>query len=164
MTRGPPARTGADVFSPSKRSEVMRAVRSRDTGAELALRRALFARGLRYRLHRKDLPGSPDIVFPSARLAVFVHGCFWHGHDCPRGARAPKSNAEYWSAKIARTRIRDARNAAALMAAGWRVLVVWECDLARPDALDRVRAGLDAGDDPTTVAAGDSDARGPKPC
>lgn len=126
-----PPRT--DVFSPGKRSDVMRAVKSRDTGAELALRRALFKRGLRYRLHRKDLPGSPDIVFPSARLAVFVHGCFWHGHDCPRGARAPKTNSAYWSAKIARNRARDAAARAALKAMGWRATTVWECALKPPE-------------------------------
>jgi DNA mismatch endonuclease (patch repair protein) len=93
-----------DVFSPEKRSAVMRRVKGRDTGPELAVRRLLWAAGYRYRLQRRDLPGRPDLVLAGRRAAVFVHGCFWHGHDCARGARAPKANAEYWSDKIARNR------------------------------------------------------------
>jgi DNA mismatch endonuclease (patch repair protein) len=107
----------------------MRRVRSRDTTPELKVRKALTAMGLRYRLHRKDLPGSPDIVMPGRRLAIFVHGCFWHGHDCARGARIPKANQDYWLAKIGRNRDRDTRNAEALAALGWRVLVLWECEM-----------------------------------
>nr|WP_290749252.1 very short patch repair endonuclease [Amaricoccus sp.] len=120
------------------RSRTMRAVRGRDTGPEMAVRRLLHAMGYRFRLHRADLPGTPDLVFPGRRAAVFVHGCFWHGHDCARGARAPRRNAEYWAAKIERNRARDAAAAAALAAGGWRSLVVWECGL-------RDRAGLAAG-------------------
>lgn len=120
-----------DVFSPEKRSEVMRAVRSKDTAPEIALRKALFARGLRYRLHDARLPGRPDLVFPRFRAVVFVHGCFWHGHDCVRGARAPKSNAAYWTAKIARNRARDQSRVEELLAAGWRVRIVWECALKK---------------------------------
>ena len=85
--------------------------------------------GRRYRLHRRDLPGTPDIVFPGRRLALFVHGCFWHGHDCPRGARVPKANAAYWIAKIGRNRARDDAAQTALTALGWRTDVVWECEL-----------------------------------
>lgn len=92
----------------------MRAVKGRDTGPELAVRRMLHARGYRYRLHRKDLPGKPDMTFPSRRKVVFVHGCFWHGHSCPRGARMPKTNADYWRAKIGRNRERDEAQRAAL--------------------------------------------------
>ncbi|MEO4041146.1 very short patch repair endonuclease [Hoeflea sp. CAU 1731] len=110
------------------RSAVMRAVKSRDTAPEMVVRRLVHALGYRYRLHRRDLPGAPDLVFPGRRKVVFVHGCFWHGHDCPRGARAPKTNADYWRAKIARNTARDARNAQALADAGWRVLTVWECE------------------------------------
>ncbi len=84
-----------DVFDPEKRSAVMRAVKSRDTGPELKVRRAAHALGLRFRLNRADLPGKPDLVFPAKRTALFVHGCFWHGHDCPRGARMPKNNRDY---------------------------------------------------------------------
>ena len=123
-----------------ERSAVMRAVKSQDTGPELAVRRLLreFAPG--YRLHRTDLPGKPDIVYGRLRLAIFVHGCFWHGHDCARGARAPKANAEYWRGKIARNRARDVRNLSALAALGWRTLVVYECELKDAAAL-RARLG-----------------------
>jgi DNA mismatch endonuclease (patch repair protein) len=124
-----------DVYPPEKRSAVMRRVKGRDTGPELKVRQALTRLGARYRLHRKDLPGAPDIVLPGRRLAIFVHGCFWHGHDCARGARVPKANREYWTAKVARNRARDERNAAALAEAGWRVEVIWECELKDAAAL-----------------------------
>jgi DNA mismatch endonuclease (patch repair protein) len=119
----------SDVYSSEKRSAVMRRVKSRDTTPELKVRKALTALGARFRLHRKDLPGSPDIVLPGRRLALFVHGCFWHGHDCPRGARVPKANRDYWLAKVGRNRTRDAASAAALAGLGWRVETLWECDL-----------------------------------
>jgi DNA mismatch endonuclease, patch repair protein len=119
----------SDVFTPEQRSAVMRKVPGRNSSAELKVRRLLRALGVGYRLHRKDLPGSPDIVMAGRRLAVFVHGCFWHGHDCRRGARAPKAHADYWSAKIARNKERDARVQAELTALGWRPVVVWECEL-----------------------------------
>jgi len=134
-----------DVFSPQKRSSVMRTVKSRDTGPEKTIRRILTKLGARYRLHRKDLPGNPDVVMPGRRLALFVHGCFWHGHDCARGARAPKQNAAYWQAKIGRNRARDETSTAALEAAGWRVETIWECDLKDEAALtERLRALLAA--------------------
>ena len=120
----------------------MRRVGSKDTGPELAVRRLLTALGLRYRLHRKDLPGAPDIVLPGRRLALFVHGCFWHGHDCKRGARAPKTNADYWRAKIARNVARDAASLAALADLGWWAEVIWECELKTPDALTERLAEL----------------------
>jgi DNA mismatch endonuclease (patch repair protein) len=113
----------------------MRKVPGKHSSAEMKVRRLLTAMGLRYRLHRKDLPGSPDVVFAGRRTAVFVHGCFWHGHDCRRGARPPKANADYWTAKIARNRARDARTAEALAAMGWREVVVWECELKDEAAL-----------------------------
>ena len=113
----------------------MRRVGSKDTGPELTVRRLLTSLRLRYRLHRKDLPGAPDIVLPGRRLALFVHGCFWHGHDCKRGARAPKTNEGYWRAKIARNVARDAASLAALADLGWRAEVIWECELKTPDAL-----------------------------
>jgi DNA mismatch endonuclease, patch repair protein len=119
----------ADVFTPAERSAVMRAVKGKDTAPEHAVRRALTAMGRRYRLHAADLPGKPDIVFRGAKRAIFVHGCFWHGHDCRRGARAPKANAVYWNAKIARNRARDVATQTALAAAGWESLVVWECEI-----------------------------------
>jgi DNA mismatch endonuclease, patch repair protein len=119
------------------RSAVMRAVKSRDTGPELAVRAMLRGIAPGYRLHREDLPGRPDIVYGHRKLAIFVHGCFWHGHDCPRGARMPKANADYWRGKIARNRARDERTVAAYSAMGWRTLVVHECELKDRAALGR---------------------------
>jgi DNA mismatch endonuclease (patch repair protein) len=127
--------SGSDVFTPEKRSAVMARVKGKDTKPELKLRRLAHALGYRFRLHRKDLPGSPDLVFPKRRAVIFVHGCFWHGHDCARGARQPKQNANYWTAKIARNRARDAQAQAALRDKGWRVDVVWECEMKDVDAL-----------------------------
>ncbi|WP_298743595.1 very short patch repair endonuclease [uncultured Brevundimonas sp.] len=131
-----------DVFTPEQRSAVMRRVKGRDTGPERAVRRILRAAGIGYRLGGAGLPGRPDLVMKGRRTAVFVHGCFWHGHDCPRGARAPKANAAYWSAKIDRNRARDAAAAAALEAAGWRVLTVWECGLGDPGFAARLVAAV----------------------
>ena len=118
-----------DVFSPEQRSAVMARVKGKDTTPELKVRRALHRLGARFRLHRKDLPGAPDIVLPGRKLAIFVHGCFWHGHDCARGARVPKQNRDYWLGKVGRNRERDAASRAALEADGWRVETVWECEL-----------------------------------
>ncbi|MFZ3007401.1 MAG: DNA mismatch endonuclease Vsr [Phenylobacterium sp.] len=118
-----------DVYGPAKRSAVMARVKAKNTSPELKVRKALTRLGARYRLHRKDLPGSPDIVLPGRRLAIFVHGCFWHGHDCARGARVPKANRDYWVAKVGRNRARDVLSRAALAALGWRVETIWECDL-----------------------------------
>ncbi|MFN3615047.1 MAG: very short patch repair endonuclease [Rubrimonas sp.] len=128
------------------RSAVMRRVKSGDTAPERCVRALLRAEGLTgYRLHRRDLPGRPDIAFIGRRAAIFVHGCFWHGHDCPRGARAPKANAGYWAAKIARNRARDAAALAALADRGWRAAVIWECELRAPELgtrlADWVRGG-----------------------
>lgn len=117
-----------DLFAPEQRSAVMRAVRSKDTAPEMTVRRAAHRMGYRFRLHRRDLPGCPDLVFPSRRAAIYVHGCFWHGHNCRRGARRPATNTDYWRKKIERNRIRDAANQEALRALGWCVLVVWECE------------------------------------
>ena len=134
----------SDVFDPEKRSAVMRRVKGRDTTPERTVRRLLTKLGARYRLHRKDLPGNPDIVMPGRRLAVLVHGCFWHGHDCARGARVPKANREYWTAKVARNVARDARTREALTAGGWRVEMVWECELKDEAAVSgRLKALLD---------------------
>jgi DNA mismatch endonuclease (patch repair protein) len=121
------------------RSAIMRAVKSRDTAPERLVRQLLRPIAPGYRLHRKDIPGRPDIAYPGRRIAIFVHGCFWHGHDCPRGARLPKANAEYWSAKVARNKARDLANLEALERNGWRPFVVWECELKDKDA---VSAGL----------------------
>lgn len=120
--------TGADVFDVETRAAVMRAVKSANTKPELAVRAAVRSLGAGYRLGGWGLPGKPDLAFPGRRAAIFVHGCFWHGHDCKRGARAPKGNAAYWRAKISRNRARDGASIAALNAAGWRTLVIWECE------------------------------------
>ena len=125
-----------DVYGPEKRSAVMRRVKGSGTTPELTVRRLIWRLGGRYRLNRKDLPGKPDIVLPGRHLAIFVHGCFWHGHDCPRGARVPKANRNYWVAKVARNRARDIAALQALEAAGWRVETVWECDLKDAAALE----------------------------
>ena len=124
-----------DVFGPEKRSAVMRQVKGRDTRPEREIRRLVWSMGGRSRLNRADLPGKPDLVLARRRLVVFVHGCFWHGHDCARGARTPKANRSYWTQKIGRNRDRDAKNAAVLAALGWRVEVVWECELKDRAAL-----------------------------
>jgi len=123
----------------------MRAVKAEDTQPELIVRRLVHSLGFRYRLHRKDLPGKPDLVFPRRRKIIFVHGCFWHGHDCPRGARLPVNNRSYWVEKIGRNRSRDATSTAVLNAAGWEVLVIWECMIRDHDALGTsIRAFLES--------------------
>ena len=131
-----------DVFDKAQRSAVMRRVKGRDTKPEMIVRRALTRLGARYRLHRKDLPGSPDVAMPGRRLAIFVHGCFWHGHDCARGARVPQQNRDYWIAKVGRNRSRDVETRAKLEAAGWRVEVVWECELKDAAGLEARLKGV----------------------
>ena len=128
-----------DVFTPAQRSAVMRAVKSADTAPERAVRAAACACGFarRYRLQAAKLPGKPDLVFPALHKAVFVHGCFWHGHDCKRGGRQPKDNAAYWRDKIGRNRTRDVAALSALKAQGWSALVVWECETREAAALRR---------------------------
>ncbi|GBD47054.1 very short patch repair endonuclease [Methylopila sp. Yamaguchi] len=139
-------RNPAPPQTPEARSAVMRAVKGRNTKPEMLVRRAAHALGYRFRLHRKDLPGSPDLVFPARRKVIFVHGCFWHGHDCARGSRMPKTNAEYWRAKIDRNRARDVRALDDLAAQGWGFLVLWECELRDAGAIDRaLRDFLDQG-------------------
>jgi DNA mismatch endonuclease, patch repair protein len=127
----------ADIFSIDKRAAIMRAVKSSGTAPERAVRAAACACGYarRYRLQGAALPGKPDLVFTRLRKVIFVHGCFWHGHACKRGARAPKDNAAYWRAKIARNVARDDATLAALSAAGWTALIVWECETRDADAL-----------------------------
>lgn len=107
----------------------MQAVRSKNTRPELLVRRLLHANGYRYRLHSKKLPGCPDLVFPSRKKVLFIHGCWWHGHDCQRGSRIPKTNVVYWTRKIIRNRNRDANSQKLLEAEGWKVFAVWECEL-----------------------------------
>ena len=131
-----------DVYGPAKRSAVMRRVKAVGTGPELAVRRIVWSLGGRYRLNRADLPGKPDIVLVARRLVIFVHGCFWHGHDCPRGARVPQTRRDYWVDKVARNRGRDRLNTDLLIASGWRVEVIWECELKAADLPSRVAQWL----------------------
>ena len=118
----------ADIVDRERRSELMAGIRGRDTAPELAIRRIAHRMGLRFRLHRRDLPGRPDIVFPKFRSAVFVHGCFWHQHGGCRFAHIPKSRVTYWTQKFSRNVARDRSNEEALRALGWRVIVIWECE------------------------------------
>ena len=111
------------------RSSIMRAVRSKDTLPELRVRSFIHSLGCRFRLHRKDLPGCPDLVFPATKKALFVHGCFWHGHQCKRGNRVPKTRTEYWTGKISRNRERDVHAIGNLRALGWTTMLIWECEL-----------------------------------
>lgn len=131
----------SDIVSPEVRSRIMAAVPQSDTSAELAVRRLLWHSGVRYRVSNRDLPGSPDIANRSSRWAIFVHGCFWHGHtNCTKtgsgeSPKIPVSNREYWTSKISKNRERDKRSIALLREQNFRVLVVWECELANRDEL-----------------------------
>lgn len=139
-----------DTVSNVVRSNIMRSVRQKDTGPEVLLRKALHAQGFRYRVNLRSLPGSPDLVLPKRRAAIFVHGCFWHRHPGCKRATTPKSNAEFWQEKFQRNVERDARNVALLREMGWRVGVVWECEIGKaPSAalVDELTAFL-VGDDP----------------
>lgn len=125
-----------DRLSPERRSWLMSQIRSSNTKPELAVRSLLHRLGYRFRLHRRDLPGTPDIVLKRWMTVVFVHGCFWHGHRCKR-ERMPKSRLDYWQPKIEANRLRDRRKRKALRALGWRVIEVWECELKHPEKLAR---------------------------
>jgi DNA mismatch endonuclease (patch repair protein) len=125
-----------DTRTPAQRTFIMRSVGTRNTGPELLVRKLLHGLGLRFALHKRTLPGRPDIVLPKHKAVVFVHGCFWHGHGCPKG-RLPKSRLEFWVPKIRKNRERDAESVKALRKAGWRVLTVWQCETKAPDRLRR---------------------------
>ncbi|MEZ2419248.1 very short patch repair endonuclease [Luteibacter sp. RCC_6_2] len=125
-----------DRLTSEQRRHLMQQVKGKNTRPEMLVRSLLHSLGYRFRLHRKDLPGTPDIVFPSRRLALFVHGCFWHGHGCRIG-QLPKSRLEYWEPKIAANRERDERKESALLLAGWRVEVVWQCELGDLEKLTK---------------------------
>ncbi|WP_081986545.1 very short patch repair endonuclease [Chitinibacter sp. ZOR0017] len=121
-----------DIVTPQKRSAMMSGIRGKNTKPELLVRSFLHAQGFRFRLHRKDLPGGPDIVLPKYHVCIFVHGCFWHRHPDCRLASTPKSRQEFWEPKFAGNVERDTRNQAALLASGWRVVILWECGLRKP--------------------------------
>jgi len=128
----------ADIFSANKRTEIMKKVRTKDTGCELAVRKIIYAIGYRYRLHKKSLPGRPDIVFSGRKKVVFVNGCFWHGHSgCSRG-KLPDSNSLFWQKKLEGNKLRDTRILKSLSALGWKSLVVWQCQVNRRN-IDRLQ-------------------------
>ncbi|MBN1902753.1 DNA mismatch endonuclease Vsr [Candidatus Sumerlaeota bacterium] len=118
-----------DPLTPAQRKKTMQSVKSEDTKPEIKIRKLIFSLGYRYRLHRKDLPGKPDIVFPSRKKIIFVHGCFWHGHNCRSGQNQPKTNQKYWKAKIRKNVKRDFKNIENLKQLGWNPLIIWECEI-----------------------------------
>ncbi|MGB8700479.1 MAG: very short patch repair endonuclease [Thermosynechococcaceae cyanobacterium] len=135
-----------DRLSPQRRSALMSRVTSKDTTPELSVRQRLHRLGYRYRLHRKDLPGKPDLTFGRSRKAIFIHGCFWHGHEGCRFGRLPKSNLDYWQPKLERNMQRDRANAERLREAGWDILVLWQCELKDIDgAIAKLVAFLEDG-------------------
>jgi DNA mismatch endonuclease (patch repair protein) len=135
-----------DVFTPQQRSLVMSRIRGRDTGPELTVRSLAHKLGYRFRLHRRSLPGSPDLVFPVRRKVVFVHGCFWHRHKCGR-AYQPKTRAAFWAEKFAGNVARDRKSVRSLRRAGWKVLIIWECQTSSPSRLaTRLRNFLEEAD------------------
>jgi DNA mismatch endonuclease (patch repair protein) len=126
----------ADTRTPEQRRRIMQSVATRDTGPEMTVRRLLHGLGYRYRLHTKKLPGKPDIVFPGRKKAIFVHGCFWHGHGCTKG-QLPKSHRDYWGPKLMTNKARDAEQVIALQSLGWSVLTVWQCETTISTTLTR---------------------------
>tara|TARA_R110002020_G_scaffold298211_1_gene514009 strand:- start:2147 stop:2563 length:417 start_codon:yes stop_codon:yes gene_type:complete len=129
---------------------MMASVKSKNTAPELWLRRGLHALGFRYRVHVKDLPGKPDLVFPRRRKVIFVNGCFWHGHNCKKG-RLPETRKDFWRDKIASNKERDERNVRTLVSMGWRVLIVWECATRNPLMLEYCRSWLTGSELSTTA-------------
>lgn len=122
----------------------MQSVRSKDTGPEMLVRRLVHGMGYRYRLHQRNLPGNPDLVFAARRKVIFVHGCFWHGHSCASGKKRPKSNVKYWHQKLERNRARDLQNQNLLRRNGWDVIVIWECELSNlNETSERIRKFLE---------------------
>ena len=132
-----------DTLIPIERSARMALVRSKDTKPEMIVRRLVHRLGYRYRLHRRDLPGSPDLVFVCSRKAIFIHGCFWHQHRCAAGNRCPKTRVGFWRAKLEGNKARDRRSIAKLRRDGWTVLVLWECEIGnKPVLIGRINAFL----------------------
>ena len=131
-----------DKINKATRSRVMASVRSKNTKPEMRVRSTAHKLGYRFRLYRKDLPGKPDMVFPSRRIALFVHGCFWHGHDCPHGQRMPATNVKYWRDKIGRNVERDARVQQELIVLGWKPVILWECQIKDDELAQRINEKL----------------------
>jgi DNA mismatch endonuclease (patch repair protein) len=124
-----------DSLSPERRSENMRRILGKDTGPEIAVRRLVHRMGYRYRLHAKDLPGKPDLIFRSSKKVIFVHGCFWHQHQGCRHGRLPLSRRDYWETKLSRNAARDRKHAIALQQLGWQLLIIWECEISQTERL-----------------------------
>ena len=140
---GSSTREMVDKIAPERRSRVMARVSSKDTKPEVLVRSLLHQMGFRFRLHRKSLPGCPDICLPKYAAVIFVHGCFWHGHSCSHGSRRPTSNADYWNKKIDGNMLRDEKAARDLKSLGWRSLILWECQLKNAQSIcDRVQRFL----------------------
>ncbi len=137
-----------DTLSDAERSERMARVKGRDTGPEWTVRRLVHGLGYRYRLHRKSLPGCPDLVFPARRKAIFVHGCFWHRHPDPacKLARLPKSRLDFWIPKLEGNRARDLHNQFQLIDMGWQIMIVWECEIGKEGLKEMIKDFLDGGD------------------
>jgi len=127
-----------DSFTKNERSAIMRRVKGKNTGPEMRVRKLVFGLGYRYRLHRADLPGKPDLVFAGRRKVIFVHGCFWHGHDCRAGKNRPSSNKPYWTKKLEGNMTRDRKNVRELERLGFESLVIWECELKDEAALTEI--------------------------
>ncbi|MCL6675437.1 DNA mismatch endonuclease Vsr [Akkermansia muciniphila] len=122
----------SDIFSQAKRSDIMSKISNKDTKPEILVRKFLFSQGFRYRINVRTLPGKPDIVLPKYKIAIFVHGCFWHGHDCKKG-KLPSSNIDFWKNKILKNKLRDNENQAQLALLSWKVIVIWQCEISKID-------------------------------
>ncbi|WP_295979974.1 DNA mismatch endonuclease Vsr [uncultured Akkermansia sp.] len=122
----------SDIFSQTKRSDIMSKISSKDTKPEILVRKFLFSKGFRYRINVKTLPGKPDIVLPKYKTIIFVNGCFWHGHDCKKG-KLPSSNIDFWKNKILKNKLRDNENQAQLALLSWKVIVIWQCEINKID-------------------------------
>lgn len=118
----------SDIFSQTKRSDIMSKISSKDTKPEILVRKFLFSKGFRYRINVKTLPGKPDIVLPKYKTIIFVNGCFWHGHNCKKG-KLPSSNTDFWKEKISNNKSRDAKNSDLLVKLGWKVIIIWQCEI-----------------------------------
>lgn len=134
----------ADIYDKEKRSEIMSHIRGKNTKPEVALRKALFSQGFRYRINDKRLPGKPDIVLPKYKTAIFIHGCFWHGHEGCIYAYTPKTNTEFWVQKVQGNKERDTRIQTLLETQGWNVIVVWECEIKGREQLFEVASQISA--------------------
>lgn len=142
LNPSPPCSDLMDNVSAEVRSRIMARIKDKNTAPEVAVRRAMHAAGLRFRLHRRNLPGTPDIAFPRYRTVIFVHGCFWHRHTGCRYSTLPATNREMWREKFRKNRLRDASKERALRQEGWKVLVIWECEIGDSDILRRLAESI----------------------